>query len=188
MKRGGLTGFTLVEMLVAISLLGVLGIISWRGLDHVIDQRIRISEQDEQVERLIRTVAQLERDFDERVADALLADPVESLVALPRSVTIERDAQSRESVTIVRRHPSGAGHITVRYRLDGDDLVRLATSPALAQPDRVLLLPSIVAFRIRLLSQSGWVDLPEQADSRAAAIEVSIERASGERYTKVMPL
>jgi prepilin-type N-terminal cleavage/methylation domain-containing protein len=33
-------GFTLVEMLVAIALLGLLGVISWRGLDYVSAQRI----------------------------------------------------------------------------------------------------------------------------------------------------
>ena len=100
-------GFTLVEMLVAVSLVGLLGVIAWRGLDHVIDQRERISLQDAQVERLIRTIAQIERDIDERVADALLVGPTEVSAALPRSMAIVVDEQSRQRITILRRHPVG---------------------------------------------------------------------------------
>ena len=83
MSNRGARGFTLVEMLVAVSLLGLLGVISWRGLDHVIDQRERISRQDAQIERLIRTIAQIERDIDERVADALMVERTGTSDVLP---------------------------------------------------------------------------------------------------------
>lgn len=182
------SGFTLVEMLVAVSLVGLLGVIAWRGLDHVIDQRERISLQDARVERLIRTVAQIERDIDERVADALLVGPVETTAALPRSLTIAVDEESQQRISILRRHPVGAGTVRASYSLDGDRLVRASVSQAYEQPDRITLLNGIAAFRARLLSQQGWVDLDAIGDARALAIEISIERLSGERYTKVMPL
>ena len=182
------SGFTLVEMLVAVSLVGLLGVIAWRGLDHVIDQRERISLQDARVERLIRTVAQIERDIDERVADALLVGPVETTAALPRSLTIAVDEESQQRISILRRHPVGAGTVRASYSLDGDRLVRASVSQAYEQPDRITLLNGIAAFRARLLSQQGWVDLDTIGDARALAIEISIERLSGERYTKVMPL
>ncbi len=183
-----LSGFTLVEMLVAVSLVGLLGVIAWRGLDHVIDQRERISVQDAQLERLIRTIAQIERDMDERVADALLVATAETSVALPRSVVIAVDEESRQRITILRRHPAGAGTVRASYSLDDDSLIRSSVSQSYEQPDRIALLHGIAAFRARLLSQQGWVDIDAIGETRALAIEISIESASGERYTKVMPL
>jgi general secretion pathway protein J len=182
------SGFTLVEMLVAISLVGLLGVIAWRGLDHVIDQRERISLRDAQVERLIRTIAQIERDIDERVADALLVGPTETSAALPRSMAIAFDEESRQRITVLRRHPVGAGTVRASYSLDDARLVRASVSQAYEQTDRITLLDGIAVFRTRLLSQQGWVDVDAIGDTRALAIEISIERVSGERYTKVMPL
>jgi len=182
------SGFTLGEILVAISLLGLLGVMAWRGLDLVVDQRARISRQDAQVERLIRTIAQIERDIDERVADALLVEPAETSAVLPWSMAIAFDEQSRHRVTILRRHPFHSGTVTATYSLDHDRLVRYSAAEPYTQPDRVVLLENIAAFRTRVLSQSGWVDVRELRDSRAKAIEIYIETASGERYRKVMPL
>ena len=183
-----LIGFTLVEMLVAISVLGILGIISWRGLDHVIDQRARISEQDAQVERLIRTIAQLERDFDECIADSLLISRATDSSTLPSCLNIIRDRQSRPIVIITRRHPSGHGYITVRYQLEGEDLVRLTTSADLSQTDRVLMLNNVVTFDARFLSRRGWIDTLAQTDTRVSAIEITIERLTAGRFVKVVPL
>ena len=68
-------GFTLVEMLVAVSLLGLLGVISWRGLDQVIALRTRVNDETVEIERVVRTIAQIDRDIDMRVADARMAVP-----------------------------------------------------------------------------------------------------------------
>jgi general secretion pathway protein J len=183
-----LPGFTLVEMLVAISVLGILGIISWRGLDHVIDQRARISEQDAQVERLIRTIAQVERDFDECVADGLLVGGTTGSTTLPGCLSVTKDRQSRAIVVITRRHPSGKGFITVRYQLEGESLVRITTGVDPSQTDRVLLLSDVVAFDTRFLSRLGWINMPDETDTRVTAIEITIERSAAGRYVKVVPL
>ena len=181
-------GFTLVEMLVAISVLGILGIMSWRGLDHVIDQRGRISEQDAQVERLIRTVAQLERDFDECIADSLLVNQTTDSTTLPSCLNVTQDRQSHAIVLITRRHPSGKGFTTVRYQLEGENLVRLTTSADRLQTDRVAMLDDVVTFDTRFLSRRGWIDTPEGTDTRVSAIEITIERLVAGRYVKVVPL
>lgn len=181
-------GFTLVEMLVAISVLGVLGIISWRGLDHVIDQRARISEQDAQVERLIRTIAQLERDFDECIADSLLVSRTNESTTLPGCLNVTKDRQSRAIVVITRRLPSGKGFSTVRYQLEGEGLVRISTGADRSQTDRVLMLNDVVAFDTRFLSRLGWINMPDETDTRVTAIEISIERLASGRYVKVVPL
>ena len=181
-------GFTLVEMLVAISVLGILGIISWRGLDHVINQRARISEQDAQVERLIRTIAQMERDFDECIADSLLVSRTTGSTTLPSCLNITQDRKSRPIVIITRRHPSGKGSSIARYQLDGESLVRLTTSVDQSQTNRVLMLNNVVTFDTRFLSRRGWIDTPDETDTRVTAIEIAIELSGTGRYVKVIPL
>lgn len=188
MMRARRRGFTLVEMLVAISLLGLLGVISWRGLDHVVDQRARISRQDAQIERLIRTIAQIERDVDERLADTLFAGLSSPSATLPRALAIDFDKQARQRLMVVRRHPDGTGTVTVSYQLDGSDLVRFVALTSRGETDRVVMLRDISDFRSRLLSQGGWVDARGFAGSPALAIEIVIEGVDGGRYTKVMPL
>ena len=188
MKVRKIKGFTLVEMLVAISVLGILGVMSWRGLDHVIDQRARISERDAQVERLIRTVAQLERDFDECIADSLLVGETAESTTLPGCLNITRDRYSHAIVIITRRNPSGKGFIIVRYQLEGEDLVRLTSSADRSKTDRVLMLNDVATFDTRFLSRRGWSDTSEVLDARAAAIEITIDRLAAGRYVKVVPL
>lgn len=183
-----ITGFTLVEMLVAISVLGILGIISWRGLDHVINQRTRISDQDAQIERLIRTIAQVERDFDECIADGLLVNRTTDSTTLPSCLNITQDRQSRPIVIITRRHPSGKGSSTVRYQLEGESLVRLTTSVNQSQTNRVLMLNNVVTFDTRFLSRQGWIDKPDETDTRVTAIEIAINLSGAGRYVKVIPL
>jgi general secretion pathway protein J len=181
-------GFTLVEMLVAVSLMGLLGIISWRGLDHVLDQRARINQQDAQVARLVRAIAQIERDLDQRVAEALLVAPAGPSNALPGSMTVAADEGTRQRLSILRRHPDGAGTLRTSYQLDEGELVRLSVSRESTQPDSVLLMEDVAVFGTRFLSPGGWKEVRELQDVRALAIEISIERNSGERYTKIVPL
>jgi len=84
-------GFTLVEMLVAVSLLGLLGVISWRGLDQVIALRTRVNDETVEIERVVRTIAQIERDIDMRVADVLMAAPP-AASSLPYAINIDTDS------------------------------------------------------------------------------------------------
>ena len=56
-------GFTLVEVLVATCLLGIIGVISWRALDFVVTQRQRIDRDTESITRIVRVLSQIERDI-----------------------------------------------------------------------------------------------------------------------------
>jgi general secretion pathway protein J len=67
-----LRGFSLLELLVAIALLGVLAVLLWRGLGGVIAQRERIDRDAAHVERVIRLLAQLERDLAQCAPDMVI--------------------------------------------------------------------------------------------------------------------
>ena len=66
-------GFTLLELLVAITVLSIVSLIAWRGLDSLVHTRERLQPEAEQVRELLVAFGQVERDlaqvaidFDER--------------------------------------------------------------------------------------------------------------------------
>ena len=95
------SGFTLVEMLVAIALLGLVGVISWRGLDYVAGQRDRIDRDTDELSRILRVLSQLERDVAQRVPDVMLPAPSASGL-LPVSMAVMAAADGSVALEIVR--------------------------------------------------------------------------------------
>jgi general secretion pathway protein J len=115
--RGAL-GFTLIEMLVAIAILAVIAVLSWRGLDQIMRGRTTITNAMEDE----RVVAQL---FDQMRIDARQAATDDE--AGQAAVTI-----GGNSLQIVRGvYAAGAPPRlqVVRYRLTDARVVRFASPP-----------------------------------------------------------
>ena len=183
-------GFTLVEMLVAVSLLGLLGVISWRGLDQVIALRTRVNDETVEIERVVRTIAQIERDIDMRVADVLMAAP-SAASSLPYAINIDIDSNEDHRISLFRSRPVSPGAQTVVYAMRREELVRTVSIEDPGETTSVVMLGDVREFQVRLLLSGGWVApnvFDETANDRARAIEIAIERASGERYIRVIPL
>lgn len=68
------SGLTLVELLVAISVLAFVAVIGWRGLDTIVRARTMLSEQLEQTRRLQLSFAQLQSDCSQLAPPALLVN------------------------------------------------------------------------------------------------------------------
>jgi len=106
------------------------------------------------------------------------------------------DTLAAESVVIgLKENSQGeSGVVWVRYGVEGGRLERTdsaATQPPLSR--RTLLLTAVRDFRVRPLSADGYRETAVPRYSADAtvpvvALEVSIERGTGERYVRVMPL
>ena len=188
MKRRKTRGFTLAEVLVAVSILGLLGVVSWRGLNHVMNQRAWIVEQNQEVDRVVRVFAQIERDIDQHVADVLMPNSLSILPALPRSMALTKGAAGSVAITILRRRPAGIGVENVVYRVRDGRLERMAGSDASVGSGVVTMLTDVSGMETRVLDQNGWADEASQVRSRVNAMEITIVRATGERYVRVLPL
>jgi general secretion pathway protein J len=169
-------GFTLVEMLVAIALLGVLGVISWRGLDYVASQRERIERQTDGLEAILRVLAQLERDVVQRAPDVILPAPAQAQ-PLPASIRVDEGAV----LEIVRFAPQAEGATRMQrvvYRVADGALTR----------DGVALLPAR-RLAVRIHNGGTWVALAEvPPTAKATGLEITLELADGERYVRMFAL
>jgi general secretion pathway protein J len=154
-------GFTLIEMLIAIAILAVIAVLSWRGLDQVIRGRTAITNAMEDE----RVVAQL---FDQMRIDARQAASDDETGQTAISI-------GGNGLQIVRGMfaPGAAPRLqVVRYRLSGGRIVRFASPPlanvgevrrGLSASDSsdgwsaVPLMGGVASFAVRVyIPQKGW--------------------------------
>ena len=188
-RRGA--GFTLVEILVAISLLAVLGVMAWRGLDHVVAQRAHVDADTADTDRVLRTLAQIERDLAQRVPDALFAGRYGAGASLPLALELSED-EGGDKIAVLRTLSGIPGARTVFYAVEGTQLVRhLSDETGQRDADRVAMLDAVRSLEIRLLVDGQWVTL-EQTNAatgvRATAIRFTIERNDGASYVQVLQI
>ena len=194
------SGFTLVEMLVAIALLGLLGVISWRGLDYVSAQRERIDRDTEELARILRVLSQLERDIAQRAADSMLPPP-SAPAQLPRSIVVYVGGDGSVALEIVRIAPRAGGPARAQrilYRITDSALTRSASPAGTALPvaqaaDPVELLPGARRLAVRAFSGGFWSEAGGgatgmQPPAPVTGLEVAIEAADGARYVRVFAL
>ncbi|KWF76651.1 type II secretory pathway protein [Burkholderia cepacia] len=146
-------GFTLIEMLVAITLLAVIALLSWRGLDATIRGRDDIASNLAQTRLLGRYFSQLQFDLTNLVTpDEVFGPPL----------------RIRPGELVMVRHLGVGGGPTqmqvVRYQLNGRELVRSASQPlaSLAEVDDALhhmdaLLRVVVSNDARSMQVSVWI-------------------------------
>lgn len=196
-RRAPLRGFTLLELLIAISVLSLVSIIAWRGLDTLVATRERLAPEGDDVRSLLTAFGQLERDL------AHVANPtVFALASDPVQVRLATAGPVLEILRIAPPDDSGALAVQqVFYRVEDGALLRQAT-PATralrpfeaAELSNTRLLGNVKSMRVRWwIPGSGWLG-PGQTwprpPSREAAlpqgIEVSIDRADGKTYRRVL--
>ncbi|WP_431207805.1 PulJ/GspJ family protein [Burkholderia cepacia] len=161
-------GFTLIEMLVAIALLAVIALLSWRGLDATIRGRDDIASNLAQTRLLGRYFSQLQFDLANLVtADEVFGPPL----------------RIRPNELVMVRHLGVGGGPAqmqvVRYQLKGRELVRSASQPLASLADVEEALQHMDAFArvvvsndARTMQLSVWIP-PSGWTTSQAAIEQS---------------
>ncbi|MDQ2820396.1 MAG: prepilin-type N-terminal cleavage/methylation domain-containing protein [Pseudomonadota bacterium] len=97
MMRRRASGFTLVELLVAISILGMVAVLGWRGLDGIVRARANLTEQMEVTRGMQLAFAQMQSDSEQMANSALVGnrqtlDSSDGRLTLVRTVLLENTA------------------------------------------------------------------------------------------------
>ena len=198
--RRSLRGFTLIEVLVALSIFAIMSGIAFRGLGAVIDARERITEENRQWREIAMAFSMIERDVavaanrPGRSRDDLILPPFSgNATELGRDIAPLQFARMGEGMAPVRR---------VGYRLQGSTLQLLAWPSIDAapgdEPAVYPLLDGVQRFTTRFLDATGnWLVRWPAAGLGAAAgggdplpraVEVRITLAGRGELTRVFAL
>lgn len=112
-------GLTLVELLIAISVLAIVAVLGWRGLDAIVRARVSLTEELEQTRGLQLSFAQMQNDCAQIASSTLLLNRVPLRIDQGR-LTLVRTVQTDAQPLRVQ---------VVSYQLRGNVLVR-QESPA----------------------------------------------------------
>jgi general secretion pathway protein J len=107
-------GFTLVELLVAISILAIVAVLGWRGLDGIVRARVALTEQMETTRGMQLAFAQMQSD-SEHMADA-------SLLGGRPYLQVENDRMTLVRTTLAENEPMRLQ--VVAYRIVDGVLIR----------------------------------------------------------------
>lgn len=182
-------GFTLVELLVAISIMAIVAIISWRGLSALVATRDRLGPEADEVRALLTGFGQMQLDLAHVPNPQLvpLANPPVMLETIGGSPALQLLRFSEPLAD------GGSALQQVTYSVVDGALIRAASPPArtvelatTATPSTVRLVPGVASMQIRAWRGSeGWVaagntPIPPQG------IEVVVTRNDGTRLRRVL--
>ena len=155
-------GFTLVELLVAISILAMVAVLGWRGLDGIVRARVALTDQMETTRGMQLAFAQMQSDC-EHVAGPDIMDQRPYLLldkdrlTLVRLVSTENEPTRLQVVayrvvdgTLTRRES-----VATRDMNQLDGLWKTMTSNSDTTP-QVTLQAGVVAMQVLLWQNNQW--------------------------------
>ncbi len=190
-------GFTLLELLVAITVLSIVSMIAWRGLDSLVLTRERLEPEVDDIRSLLTTFGQMERDLTQVTNPAFLG-----LTTSPLNVGVADGGQVIELARVASPVPDRATEVqTVFYRVVDGSLVRQATPPLPAFDranaenfETARLMNNVKSMSVRVWQiPTGWVSpfasdgsaAPSQAGQIPAGVEVTVVRGDDKKFRRV---
>ena len=186
------TGFTLLELLVAMVIFSLMSVMAYGGLSNIITGNEVISSQETRLKELQRTMMFLERD-------------IRQVVPRPRSTGFNQFAKSFEYgldseglIEFTRAgnpNPVAAARSSlqrVRYELDDNVLIR--RSWALVdhidlEPTNMNLLNDVESLELRLLDKKNeWQDNWSETKEIPNAVEITIEHKNWGKIKRLIPI
>ena len=185
-------GLTLVELLVAISVLAIVAVLGWRGLDSIVRARIALTADLEQTRGVQLAFAQLQSDCQHLANDSTLINRA-AINAQPTQLNLIRMVYSdnQPSRLQVVSYQVTDGVLTRRESAATRDMKMLDDfwQAAILQRDKdipVTLQTDVTALTVRVWqsSNNGWASPVATAtpSSRLTGLEVALQ-LKGDKFS-----
>ncbi len=188
-RRNGSAGFTLLEILVAIAIFAIVGIMAMVGYSELATQSDRLEASAGRTRSIQAAVARMSSDFA-----TLEPRPVRQMLGQDFDPALLASAEGEDFIELTRSgwsNPAGVPRPTlqrVAYRLDEDKLYRdywpVLDRTSNAEPVSVMLLDGVKEMSVRYMGQDNdwkeqWPPLgysgPDARYVRPIAVEINIE-------------
>lgn len=173
-------GLTLIELLIAITVLAVVAVLGWRGLDSIVRSRIALTAEMERTRGVQLAFAQLERDCANIVGPDIVPDLPPIAAQQQRLVLIRKVFSENQPVRLqVVAYRVRDGVLSRRESRPTRDLSELATAwlindDSMAR-DEVALKAGVNAITVRVWASNAitWravdINAPQMATGTAVA-------------------
>jgi general secretion pathway protein J len=157
-------GLTLVELLVAISVLAIVAVLGWRGLDGIVRARITLTSDLEQTRGMQLTFAQLQSDCMHLASPTILLNHP-AVQAKPEQLNLVRTVFSEDQPLRLQviSYQVKEGTLTRRETASTRDLIELDTmwQSAISNTDASSVVTlqsgvSAMAMRLWFVGSNGW--------------------------------
>lgn len=160
MRRQSVDGFTLIELVVAMSIFAMLAAAGWQVFDGLMKTRERATLQAQHLMQLQSVYAQFNRDFSQTIARPVRQSEQEKAAVLT-------DGQSLELTRtgVIDPRLTGQGPLErVRYELRNDELWRLSYAQpdhsGNLQPTATRLIGRVAQFKVQALNPEATTVWP----------------------------
>jgi general secretion pathway protein J len=186
-------GFTLVEMLIAIAILGIILGVAYRVLDTMLATRDRVSEEYRRWRDVARAVAWIERDLDALQARPIRDQSDRLAAALVGSAS--RTPAEQAGIAFTRSGDPeeggrGAAPRRVGYRVHDGALERLSwrvlDQAPRSTPTATAILTGVAGLGVRYRDAQGQWQQEWSRPTLPTALNITIRLATGERITRVI--
>lgn len=188
------SGFTLLELLVAIAILAVVAVIAWQGLSTLLATRARLEPEVDDARAVVAAFGQMEEDLAQVPVDTALFE----LPGQPVRV-ISLDGQPALQIIRLAPSPDGSGASALEpliYRVHNGRLERdsgpgqrnmaMTIDVDASNWTRVDLLPGVDAIQVRAWKvNAGWIEPVDAATAVAPGVEVRLRRNDGSVLRRV---
>jgi general secretion pathway protein J len=198
-------GFTLLELIVAVAIFGIVSALAYTGLDAVIRQQEIVNVSTDRLRSVQYTMRRLMQDFAQ-----VQPRPVREELGEGWKYALLADGRNLEQVELTRagwRNPLGRPRSSlqrVAYRVEDGVLIRsqwaVLDRMLEAEPSELELIDRVDDFRLRFLLPTGdWIEDwpdgraaealgPDAARSIPLAVEVVLELEDWGEITRLLEL
>jgi general secretion pathway protein J len=183
-------GFTLVELLVAISIMALVAIIAWRGLSALVATRDHLGPEADDVRALLTGFGQMDRDLAHAVSPLLVLSG-----ASPVSVQTVDGSPALQILRFSEPLADGGSAVQeVTYAVVDGVLMRQCSAPARsvqgaasAAPSTARLLTGVASMQVRVWRvNEGWIVPAPNDVTVPPGIEVVVKRSDGTSLRRVL--